>query len=486
MPIPTYAYPLNTDGSDPQCFIPDERHQVTPVNGDNYNILVPRAAPFFRNDDGDYAFKLYKVEADESRTELFYGVDYYFAFKFDAATIATSLGVYGGIVFYDRDTAGTYSIDYSTVGSRYVLDYNTVLEYLLNFAADPRTTTWEALTDVPSTFPVVDHMENIQNMKGFDDVIAVLESFVTQMNDTRDRVYQTLQTHLLDTDNPHQTTLVDQSGNPISISPSNPTDAAEGTSNVGYMTPALTTAHWNNIGKTYVDNLFSNLEASDVGLENVANLLRANQAQAEAHTTNEAYLTPLSGYWMAAVSFAPISHSHTVDQVTGAVPETRTVNGRPLSSNVTLSKSDIGLNLVENAGFADSTQLDAGASGVYVDPAGVESIAQRIAGSVSGGVTKESIGLGEVVNAGFATDAQAIDGNQQEVYMDPRAVALMINALVPQMISAAQLHFSESSNLTLSGNGTEEQPYNYNLKSSVSTSNYTATNDVIFPDPQEP
>jgi hypothetical protein len=88
----------------------------------------------------------------------------------------------------------------------------------------------------------------------------------------------------------------------------------------------------------------------EVGLGNVLNYGIATQAQAEAGTANDAYMTPLR-VKEAISSLAPVK---SVAGKTGAV---------------TLSKSDVGLGSVQNYGIATKAQAEAGtANNVYMTP----------------------------------------------------------------------------------------------------------------------
>jgi cell division septum initiation protein DivIVA len=89
---------------------------------------------------------------------------------------------------------------------------------------------------------------------------------------------------------------------------------------------------------------------SDVGLGNVQNYGIATQAQAQAGTANNVYMTPLR----VAEAISSLTPVKSVAGKTGAV---------------TLSKSDVGLGNVQNYGIATQAQAEAGtANNVYMTP----------------------------------------------------------------------------------------------------------------------
>lgn len=81
----------------------------------------------------------------------------------------------------------------------------------------------------------------------------------------------------------------------------------------------------------------------------------------------------------------------------GAVPTARTVNGKALSSNVSLTKSDIGLSSVENYGIATTAEAQAGTvNNKYMTPALVKTAVQYLA--QTGGISMvKSVQRGTVI-----------------------------------------------------------------------------------------
>lgn len=88
-------------------------------------------------------------------------------------------------------------------------------------------------------------------------------------------------------------------------------------------------------------------------------------AGVNAATTRKFSLARLKAFFFAALTKADVGLGNVANVLQysadnkptpaelGAVPETRTVNGHPLSENVTVTKSDVGLNNVDNTSDAN-------------------------------------------------------------------------------------------------------------------------------------
>jgi hypothetical protein len=174
MPTPApYTYPFDGTGAAPSNHVTNEVQNITAVNSNEFHIVVPNFAPFFRPVGGI----LFTVINGTTMTPMSEGVDYLFTHKFVEATINTGIPVYGSITLLDKNFSGLLILDYQTVGGEWTLNETKINEILANNLLNPRITTWEQLGDVPCNFPVIDHLHvDPEEMIGMPELVAAVEA----------------------------------------------------------------------------------------------------------------------------------------------------------------------------------------------------------------------------------------------------------------------------------------------------------------------
>lgn len=289
MSTETLILPFDPTGQAASNLREDERHVISPPADNDFYLVVPRLAPYYRD-------SLVITEYPGGR-EWVAGVDYLHGHYFYAASRSIGQMVYGSIHIYNRTYQGTLSIRYQSIGGEWTLDEQGITELLANVILDPRITTWEQVTDVPSTFPPINHEWNIVDMVGMTQVVGKLEE-IEQAILARDAA--TGSSHLTDYDNPHQTTKA-QTGLGLveNYPPASNEEAVDGIRTDRYMTPATTQATLVALGalefQSHIEdeNNPHGTDKSQVGLDAVENYPVATQALAEEGLANNAYMTPL-------------------------------------------------------------------------------------------------------------------------------------------------------------------------------------------------
>jgi hypothetical protein len=337
------VYPFDPSGTSPVNRISNEQQVITAQNFRDYHYVIPKFAPFFED---NFTIKL-QYPSGATRN-LVYGVDYYFSNQFLDASKACAKPIYGSISFLDTDTAGILSISYNTVGGMWNIDVSEITRILAEEMRNPRTTTWEQITNLPVRFPVVDHEWDLVDMVGAKDI-------VTALGDIRTAVLTTngggLGDHLTDYSNPHRVTKAQVGlSSVLNYAVATQQDAQLGTSNTLYMTPlrtadaitalggALVNAHANNINNPH------GVTKTQVGLGSVANYALATQTQAESGILNTAYMTPLSTAQAIAYQVGTAYTAHAANQLN--------------PHNVT--KDQVGLFYVQNYAIASQEEARAG------------------------------------------------------------------------------------------------------------------------------
>ena len=147
-----YTYPEDRSGTLASNKIVGELQTITAQNNRNFHFIVPKFAPFFGE-----SFKLFK-NINGNQLPLVKDVDFYFAYKYESASLSTGKEVFGGIAFTDLTLDGEISYDYQTVGGKWTLDENQILEIIANEIYNPRGRTWDQVHGKPETFGPTSHV----------------------------------------------------------------------------------------------------------------------------------------------------------------------------------------------------------------------------------------------------------------------------------------------------------------------------------------
>lgn len=177
MPDPVYDYPLDLTGVAPANLVSAETQIITAVNSDEYHIIIPNFAPFYKA-----GFVVINAATTDPLVE---GVDFLFTHYFKDATIGTAQPVYGSITLLNKNFAGVLTMAYQTVGGRWTLEESIINEILNNKMLNPRQTTWEQVAATPVVFPVADHVHiDDADMTGMLDVVESLDTIAQAIIDS--------------------------------------------------------------------------------------------------------------------------------------------------------------------------------------------------------------------------------------------------------------------------------------------------------------
>jgi hypothetical protein len=419
-------YPEDPTGSLASNKITGEQQTLSPVASTTtkFRLIVPTYAPFFVGTD-----VVTLTDPQGNVTTLTRFKDYYPSYVFISASRACALPIAGGLTFLNNNLVGTLSLTYQTLGGNWTLDINTLTDIVANATVNPITVSWEDVTDLPEIFPPVNHIWDVEDMVGADDIVSAIDAITDSVLQGGQ---QGLAEHEADHNNPHVTTAAQVGAYTTTQSDAN-LAAASATlnSNINTVQSNLN-AHEVNYANPH------QVTATQVGLGNVQNYAIATDAQAVAGTAANLYMTPRGV--LLAMNAGPSSalNIHKLDytnphQVTAA---------------------QVGLGNVQNYATAGSTDTLAGtATNLYVTPSGLAyAISQGVGAALTThttntnnphGTTATQVGLGNVQNYPIAqvTDAQA--GTSNALYMTPLLVASAISAIPSAPLTA---HINNTSN----------------------------------------
>jgi len=198
--MPNVNYPLDTTGLLTSNLIVDELHTLTEVNANTYRILVPEFAPFYLDN-----FQLKYTDSTGNVTILQEGVDYVFCLPYIGASRSIAKMLYGAVSINDNIINGTLKIRYQTLGGDWTADRDYVLEAIAESVYNPRITVWDVVTNKPSLFPPINHDQSMDYIYGYQDLIDGINSLANTIA-TGPNPTNSVVSHILNTDNPHQVT----------------------------------------------------------------------------------------------------------------------------------------------------------------------------------------------------------------------------------------------------------------------------------------
>lgn len=167
----TTPYPFDPTGAASSNLVTGETQVISPSNEPDFDIVVPRWAPFFSE-----SLSLVFTPGDSSPSyTMVRGVDYICTHVFIMAGRSTAHPIYGSIGIMNQQIAGTITMTYRTLGGTWTLSTDEIAQILADRVHNPRISAWEEVTGLPNTFPPSPHEWNLVDMVGMADVQASLD-----------------------------------------------------------------------------------------------------------------------------------------------------------------------------------------------------------------------------------------------------------------------------------------------------------------------
>lgn len=294
--MPTYLYPEDRTGVATSNKITAELHSITFSADVDFHFIVPTFAPFFA--DG---FRLVRVVAG-NRIPLVVGKDYHLGLQMMSISASVAKQVYGAVVLLNVSEDALYEIEsYQTVGGSWTLDTNGMLELTSNIIKNPRSLSWEQVSNAPQIFTPTDHLWNYADMVGQTEVVQALVSIA---NAIASRAVAGNNHHLLK-GNPHDTSKFDFG---LDLVPNAPIaslpGAVAGTDNMSLISPMLLKQVLQAMGLVDLSNLANAMRthiedrenphlnnSASVGLGEVINLPLATPQDVLRNLSVDKYMT---------------------------------------------------------------------------------------------------------------------------------------------------------------------------------------------------
>jgi hypothetical protein len=198
----TIQYPFDPHGTAASNKINfgEDVHTTSFINARTYNIIIPKAAPYFAD-----TLQVDFIDFDTNeRTTLVRDVDFSESLMFIGATRSTGKAVYGAISLLRQSMNGTVDLSYQTVGGQWVADHNAVLTHLANMNYNPRIISWDQVTNIQETFPPTVHELELDDSFGYQELIEAINSMSNTILQNGGNLSALIGTHKLDKTNPHE------------------------------------------------------------------------------------------------------------------------------------------------------------------------------------------------------------------------------------------------------------------------------------------
>jgi hypothetical protein len=233
--MPNTAYPFDPTGNLLANKIVNEQQILTATNFRDYHFIVPKWAPYFSD-----SLVIKHRALDNTERFLVEGIDYYCSHWFISASRACAKPIYGSISFLNTSLAGVITLTYQTLGGIWTLDTALINQILADSLNNPRTTAWDAVSNMPTRFPPIDHEWDLIDMVGATQLAAAIAGVESALRQTGTGG---IENHLVNLENPHQTTKAQVGlGSVLNYGLATTTEAQTGAVNNKYMTPALSLA----------------------------------------------------------------------------------------------------------------------------------------------------------------------------------------------------------------------------------------------------
>lgn len=172
IPLTDVVYPLDTSGLSPSNRIRNERHELTTTSWTGFNLIIPKAAPFF--DDSIPDGKLIHYP---SGAELLRGRDWITGWMFQSAAGEIGQFISSCIYIFDTNLKGHVEIpSYQCLGGEWQINLEQLKAILAEKLLNPQRYYWEYVAKLPQIFRPLDHDEDIDSFSELGDLLDELQN----------------------------------------------------------------------------------------------------------------------------------------------------------------------------------------------------------------------------------------------------------------------------------------------------------------------
>jgi len=193
----TVSLPFDRWGTAATNKIVGERQTLTSVAWTEFNILIPKYAPYYSEsipNDG--------ITHLPSGRKLVRGKDWIEGWYFQSASGELGLDLHCCIYFYDPTLAGEVEIpSYQAMGGEWQLNAALLTKILAEKLLNPLRYYWEQIAELPEIFNPLDHDQDIEDFTRLGSLIDVLREIAQAIGKDDPAILA----HIANKNNPHGT-----------------------------------------------------------------------------------------------------------------------------------------------------------------------------------------------------------------------------------------------------------------------------------------
>ncbi len=167
MSLLTLVYQLDTTGTNPDNKITDEVHTLSTKR---VRTIAPIHNPFFKDS---------VVIKDTANNRILQDTEYRFYSLQQLASAKYGKEIYNIVLITNTSVSSNISITYQTLGGEYNRSFDGIKELIEQLYDDNRPVSWPNISDVPESFDPLLHLHNVNDLIGFEYVVAALERLRT-------------------------------------------------------------------------------------------------------------------------------------------------------------------------------------------------------------------------------------------------------------------------------------------------------------------
>lgn len=196
IPLTDVVYPLDQTGQSVSNRILNERHELTNTTWSGFNLVIPKATPFF-DDSIDHLVHY------PSGDILVKGRDWIPGWMFQSATGEIGQFLSGCIYISDTSLKGQIEIpSYQCLGGEWQIDTQVLTAILAEKLLNPQRYYWEYVAKTPNIFRPLDHDEDIDSFSELGDLLDSLRGIERAIIESSES--GSLDLHIAER-NPHRT-----------------------------------------------------------------------------------------------------------------------------------------------------------------------------------------------------------------------------------------------------------------------------------------
>ncbi len=164
MALPPIRYPLDPTGTNRDNLVAGEVHTLS---AQTFRVIAPTYGPFF----GDSTLRVY----DASTNQALNTTQYRAIELLQDASLKFGKPIFLMVLILDPNVSNQVAIDYQVLGGAFQNNAKNMIDMYQAILNDNRPVDWVNVQDKPTEFPPVYHRHLLDDVYGFESIVASLE-----------------------------------------------------------------------------------------------------------------------------------------------------------------------------------------------------------------------------------------------------------------------------------------------------------------------